>query len=159
VYAYAGSSPFMRMDRNGEDTFSVGATGSLIFFAGGELSSGILFNLGLHDGECVDFGFYFGGTAYVGLNISASANAGFSPGPASSIDGTSLVGSAGIGFLSGSGSVGLGEKGFGYPNYGAGIGVGVTPVSGSVGFGHTTSITYQKLKSWLFGGSDCSCKH
>jgi RHS repeat-associated protein len=59
VYAYAGSSPFMNVDRNGMETWTYGVNGNVVIGAGGEVSAGVLFNLGdPTTGQCPDFGFY-----------------------------------------------------------------------------------------------------
>ena len=161
VYAYAGSSPFMRVDRDGKDTYTVGVSGTFIAGGGAEIGSGFLANFGNPiTNECADFGFYFSGGPGVGLNIGISANAGFSTGSASSIDGISLSGSVGAGYASVSGSTGVGHASS--TSYSGGVGVGITPVSANVNASYTYSFTYQKTKSffnWVFGRAteECSC--
>jgi RHS repeat-associated protein len=159
VYAYAGNSPWMRTDRDGRETWTAGANGNLVIGGGAEVSAGVLFNLGdPTTGQCADFGLYLGGGTAVGLGIGVGVNAGYSSGPASSVDGVSLTGSVGVGPVTVQGSISPGNG-----SYGAGLGVGVPVVSATMGANYTNSFTYQKAKSLLYsmmgwGSSSCGCK-
>jgi RHS repeat-associated protein len=159
VFAYAGSSPYMNVDRDGRETWTWGANGSFVPGLGLEGSIGIFFNLGdPTTGECFDFGIYGSGGIAAGVNIGVGGQASYSDGPASSINGVSVNGSVGAGFVSVNGLM----SADGRPQIGGGIGVGATPVSASIGLGYTGSVGYQTFKSifdWATGGgSACGCK-
>jgi RHS repeat-associated protein len=160
IYAYAGKSPWMNVDQEGRETITAGVNGNVVIGAGASASAGVLINWGLGTDQCADIGIYFSGSPSFGFGIGAGIEAGYNSGPASSVDGISLIGSAGLGPFTMSGSYSPGQQDLGY---GGGVGVGIPFVSATVGASYTVSLTYQKIKSayyWArgWGNSSCGCK-
>lgn len=147
LYSYTMNDPVNFTDPNGLWAVVIGGGFSGVFGGGMEGSGGIYFGSG--SGGGLDFGFFGSGGTGFGANVGVDVFGGYFPGDTSTISGPTTNYNIGGGPVTASGF--YDENSCKFVGGTVGLGYSIPPVSGSVTFSNTGTVSIPGLFNQVFG--------